>query len=125
LTAFACLALQIICWVRARIVYHLLQQGFVVHNSGRLELALTCQLLAESARGNLTHVPAPADFDVVWSLKPAWPSYLAFLEVSGADAAFQSEYQNGEPTALSFSSAMDVHRCSTLTFGAESAGIAV
>jgi hypothetical protein len=115
LTAIACLALQIICWVRARIVYHLLQQGFVVHNSGKSELALTCQLLAESAPGHLTHIPAPADSDVVWSLKPAWPSYLAFLEVSGADAAFQSEYQNGEPTALFLRSVADVHRCCTLT----------
>lgn len=37
------------------------------------------------------HGLPPADSDIVFLAKPVWPSYLAFINEGGADAAFQTE----------------------------------
>lgn len=39
---------------------------------------------------------AHADSDVVFTVKPVWQSYLAYLEAGSADAAFQAEYSSGD-----------------------------
>lgn len=58
---------QVICWLRPAIIKYLLKKGFAVLNT---------------------------DSDVVFTVKPFWQSYLAYLEAGSADAAFQAEYSS-------------------------------
>lgn len=47
-----------------------------------------------------SHMHAPhADSDIVYTLKPAWASYMAFIEDGHAEAAFQAEGNSGEHKA--------------------------
>ena len=92
---------QVICWVRSKVILHLLKQGYAVHNSGAASsvsampgaLAPAAHMLAcaRSRRGPDARCLADAaDSDVVYSMKPVWPSYLAFIEAGHADGAFQA-----------------------------------
>lgn len=37
-------------------------------------------------------LPVNADSDIAYAIKPAWASYLAFIDQVQADGAFQAEY---------------------------------
>ncbi|KAL4854738.1 hypothetical protein ACK3TF_004658 [Chlorella vulgaris] len=54
----------VICWLRPILVARLLAAGYAVLST---------------------------DSDIVFLAKPVWPSYLAFIDEGGADAAFQTE----------------------------------
>ena len=93
---------QVISWLRAVVVAHLIRQGYVVYQTGwemgakgvcRTCKPLMAQRPAMCAHG--CHAPA-ADTDVAYVNKPIWESFLAFLEEAGADAAFQAEETGGE-----------------------------
>ncbi len=43
-------------------------------------------------RGFHPLLPGCADSDVAYTIKPAWASYIAFIDEVQADGAFQAEY---------------------------------
>lgn len=57
------------------------------HMAGPHALPVACMSSA-----HLTRLVVRADSDITYVIKPAWASYLAFIDEAQADGAFQEEW---------------------------------